>query len=756
MRTFSNSSFRVFGAASAMSLSLACLAQQDAKKTATPPAAPTGAPAAAPAAPAAPAKQMAATLDKNSPEFKKNVELLRDFTHFVLINRADVAAGLGRQLISQNMKPTDFVDLVEGSGELSRFQDTVARGMRNADLEPVAGSLLKLFERGKLDRVRNPDEIARNIQFLKGIQRARIEGHERLVAAGEYAAPQLLNALLQRNDIQLQAEAQGVLVSMGQQAVIPLCTALPQLDPAGQEQVADILGLIQHRTSTPFLSDVLMKAGAPNVKLACERALNRLGGAAGDPAMQYEQLGEQYYAQTPELTSFPNEEYQLLWNFTPQIGLHMAAIRTEVFHEAMAMRMSERSLALRPAGNDAAVSLWLASNFRREIETPTGYENPAYPKDRRDAMYFAVAAGAGPSQSVLARAMDDKNTPLARKAIAAIEQTAGGQALWAGQGDRRPLLDALHYPNRRVQYEAALALGRAQPSANFGGSERVVPLLASAIRDASSRFAVVVAGNKEVGDALRKDLEKSGYTVLPVAMQLADVAQGIAEAPGIDLIVSNLTGERTRTLIDDARANAKLGATPILALTEVQNAIDLGRAYERDPLVSIRSIGLNEAQITAAVTQLVDTATGGPIKPEEARDYAAKSLSVLRDLAVSGNPVFDVGQASLPLIAALGDNSGKTKLDIAEVLARIDQKRAQVALMDAAMNSAGDERIALLGKVADSAKRYGNQLEPRQVERAMDLAVKGKDQEATAAAALVGSLKLPNTNLVPLILGQKS
>jgi hypothetical protein len=76
--------------------------------------------------------------------------------------------------------------------------------------------------------------------------------------------------------------------------------------------------------------------------------------------------------------------------------------------------------------------------------------------------------------------------------------------------------------------------------------------------------------------------------------------------------------------------------------------------------------------------------------------------------------------------------------------------------MDAALNGAGEERVALLGKVADSAKRFGNLLEPRQVERAMELAVKGKDQEATAAAALVGSLKLPNTNLVPLILGTKS
>ena len=146
---------------------------------------------------------------------------------------------------------------------------------------------------------------------------------------------------------------------------------------------------------------------------------------------------------------------------------------------------------------------------------------------------------------------------------------------------------------------------------------------------------------------------------------------------------------------------------------------------------------------------------GGPIKPEEARDYATKSLSVLRDLAVSGNTVFDVGDASLSLISALGETNGKMKLDIAEVLARVEQKRAQVALMDSAVAASGDERIALLGKVADSAKRYGNLLEPRQVERALDLAANAPGHEATAAAALVGSLNLSNTNLVPLILQKK-
>jgi len=705
----------------------------------------------------APAAGQPQTTDERR-ELQLRQEMLRDFIHFTRINRADVAAGIGRKLLDKNLKPTEFVDLVERSNEEARFNETIFKAMKAPELEPVAGALLKLFDTGKLERVRDPKEIARNIQMLKGVLSAKIYGRERLVAAGEYALPQLLETLQNRGDTELQSAAQGLLIDMGQQAIIPLCTALTQLDPVGQEQVADILGQIGYKTALPFLFDAMGTTKSAPVRTACQRAIDRIGmdGVAGDTSDMYRDLGEGYYTQRPELTSFPGEQHQILWAFNPGIGLNPMAIRTEVFHEAMAMRMGERSLAMRPGNNDRALSLWLASRFRSEIQSPAEYTNPAYPKDRRDAMFYAVNAGAMHNQDVLARAIDAKDTQLARRAIAAIEQTAGGTGLWSASTDRRPLIEALRYPNRRVQYEAALSLGRAQPQQTFAGAERVVPILASAIRDAGSRYAVVIAGDKELGATIRRTIEKAGYTVLPVGTTLAEVAQPISETPGIDLIVSNLTGIRADSLIGEIRATSKLAATPILSVVDANDAIDLGRKYERDPLVAIRGRGINENQMTEAVTQLVEAASGGPIKPEEARDYSTRCLAVLRDLALSANPVFAVGDSALTLIAALPESTGKTKLDIAEVLSRIDQKRAQVAITDGALAAAGEERIALLGKASDSAKKFGNQLEPRQVQRVIELATKAPDKEATAAAALVGSLNLPNSNLVPLILGQQA
>lgn len=686
------------------------------------------------------------------PQDQSNLDLLKDFIHFVRINNNELAASRARQLLDRGLTPGQFVDLVEQSQELGRFEESVARAMRVADTEPLAAELLRTFEQGKLERARNPEEIARSISALTGPLRGQLMARERLLAAGEYSMPQLLEALLDRGDLNRHAAVQRVMVDLGRQAIIPLCTAMVRLEPAKQETVADVLGLIPYRTSLPFLADLRRTSQSEAVKTACDRAMSRLEGAAGasEPSDLYLQLGEGYYAEKSELTSFPGEEFQLLWSFDPAIGLVMTPIRTAVFHEAMAMRCAERALQLGPSNE--GVALWVASNFSREIDTPPGYDNPAYAKDRRDAMYYCVAAGPTVGQMVLGRAIDTNDTPLARRSLAAVESMAGPQ-LWAGGEARRPLLEALTYPNRRVQYEAALALAAAQPAQAFPGSERVVPTLAGAIREASTMYAAVVTPDNETYQAMRATLEKAGYKVLPAARKFDDLTGPVAEVPGVDLVLAaGLSPDDLGGLVEGLRGSAKLSATPVLALAPADSYAELRRRYASEVAVAVRPQAIGEDMLQAAVTELVTAASGGPITGDEARGYARRSLAALRDLAVSGNPVFNVGDAAQPLTVAMVESTGPTKLELAEVLARVGQQRVQVALMDAAMEAKGDERVALIRKVADSAKRFGNQLEPRQVGRLTELAAKGPEAEATAAAALMGALSLPNSQVVPLII----
>lgn len=688
-------------------------------------------------------------------------DLLKDFIHFTRIARYDVAASVGRELLSRNMQPRDFVTLVDSAGEGARFDETVGRAMRVAGLEPLAGAMYKMYETGRLEAARDPKEIAENIAKLTGTVQGRIRASARLKAAGEYAVPQLLTALMDRDNSSLRSESQRVLVDIGSQAVIPLSTAMIGADPAMQERLADVLGLIGHRSALPFLADVRMSSSNQNVRTAAERAMNRIdsGSAGASVAELYIQLANRYYNQSRDVTSFPGEEYQLLWSFQPGAGLTMTGIRSSVFHEAMAMRLAARALEI-DASSQEALTIWLASNLRREIQQPKDYDNPAYPSDRRDAMYFAVTAGAGPMQGVLARAIDAKDTLLARKSIEAIQQTAGSKALVAAASygsagsARQPLVEALSYPNRRVQYESALAIGSSQPGAAFSGSDRVVPTMAAAVRDASSKFAAIIARDAEQYQAVRKILEGDGFVVLSRGASLAELEGPIAEVPAVDVIVAiDPNPAEFAQLITQIRGTTRTAATPLLALTIAEAYPELRRRYETETSVAIRPIAIPAESISKSVSDLVLIASGGPIGTDEATAYAARSLGTLRDLALTRNAILPVEEAVLPLIKSLGETTGETRQNVAQVLALVPQQRAQVALMDAAVATSGAERVQLINHVATSAKRFGNLLEERQVRRVLELAKSSDAAESTAAAALAGSLNLPNADLLPLILG---
>jgi hypothetical protein len=260
----------------------------------------------------------------------------------------------------------------------------------------------------------------------------------------------------------------------------------------------------------------------------------------------------------------------------------------------------------------------------------------------------------------------------------------------------------------------------------------------------------------ELHAALPAELAQFLHTVLPQARTLADLAAPLSEAPAVDLVVTvGIRGENIAAALADVRGQSKTLATPALVLTDETSYTDLRRRFASDSLVAIRQTGIGEAATTEAVKQLVESASGGAISDAEAAAYSSRSLSALRDLAVSGNTVLNAGDAATSLIGALPNVKGATRLQVAEILSRINQDRAQRAIMSAALASTDADRIAMLGLVSDSGKRFGNFLEAGQVSRLTELATKGADAEATAAASLIGTMKLAKTELVPMILNKK-
>jgi hypothetical protein len=238
------------------------------------------------------------------------------------------------------------------------------------------------------------------------------------------------------------------------------------------------------------------------------------------------------------------------------------------------------------------------------------------------------------------------------------------------------------------------------------------------------------------------------------------VSASVADVSGVDLLVSDLTTERTVDLIDQSRRSPRLRATPILAFMSASGVAQYAGQFESDRLTQVIRPGVSDAQFREAVTQLTEQASGPPVSDDEARSYATAALLVLQELAIAGHgaahsgpPALDIADAAVPLVTALGATSGTLRYQVADVLSYIGQQRAQAAIMDAAMEAAGGERLVLMSRMIDSARRFGNMLEQRHIRWLLEAAEDGSDEEATMAAALIGALNLPNAQLVPLILG---
>lgn len=685
----------------------------------------------------------------------KPVNLLEDFIHYVLVASPELADGSARVLFDSGISDADLYRLLD-QVEKKRFEDALQRAMRMDALAEVAGQLDTRIRNGRRDVARDPAEIARNIQLLSGSARARMMAREALKSAGEYTVPQLLHLVVGPSSQKQKTDARLVLIEIGRQAVSPLSAALPHLDPVSQERVCQILSELRYRHALPALYDLAVNPDTqPSVADAANSAFLSLDGNPDATSTDlWLELAEEYWKEAKSLIAWPGEETANVWQYDIQNGLYATPVPSEIFAEIMVMRSAKSAIT---ADHDSlpALGLWIAANFRRSDQLPSGLQDPIN-NDLRSPAFYAVLAGPDADQLVLARAINDLSTPLARHAIAALRDTAGSANLWAAGDQVAPLIDALTFPERRVRYDAAMALGLALPNTSFDGSERVVPILASAIRTGSRRFAAVIADDPEDQRAIASNLRTMGFSVLPPRADYSEIANDLIGTVGVDLFAVMQPSARLAGTINSIHNDSRVSASPIMLMvpgTELDNVRDqIRQQFEGDRRIGFVRLGLNQSQMTKAATNLVERNAGPMITADEADRYAADSLRILRDIAVSNTSAFQVAQASPALVEALDSYTGSLRMTAAQTLSWIGTAEAQQALLRAALNENQDvPKIVLLNLVSDSARRFGSMIDDSQLRKLSALVENATGALSTAAAKAYGALNLRGAAAVRFI-----
>lgn len=692
-----------------------------------------------------------------NPQRGSELEWLDNFVHYTLVVRPDLARSYAQQLLDSGISDADLVLLLdEGRVTPERFDSAMSRAQFIPELEDIAAELSIRMEQGRLDLARDGDRIEEAVQMLIGTQRQRILAERRLREAGEYAVPELLRQIVEGRDHRIRRASETMIRQIGRLAVTPLSVALAELgDPAAQRIVCDILGDIGYPHALPFLVEFSRHNGLPNtVRDAANRAIRRLNvpGVSDSPAELYTWLARQYFHDASSLIAYPDEQSNNVWRYDEFIGLTPVAVRTEIFGRIMAMKQSSRALSFDPNHRES-LSIFVAANLKRENDLPDGATDPIFGEQDYSPSFYATVFGTRTCMDVLGIALDSRDTPLVRDAIEALAQTTGGANLFSAEHGRQPLLEAMRYPDRRVQYDTALVLGRALPREGFGGDYAVVPQLASAVRTGDRLFAAVVADQEENRRVIARRLEQLGFEVIASAGDVDTLRPQLDAAIGLDLAVVRMrAADRTEEIVQRLRGVPKAGTVPILAKADPRDLPSLRMTYRGETNVDVMRPGLEESTFRNAIDDLMDRAVGGRMTEAEAEAYAIESLDALRDIAISRTTVYDILDAEQALLEALDARYGGTRMLVADILALMDSRRAQRALADAALDATDTfEQVELLNRTANSVKRFGHRLQDRHVTALLDLVVTSSGETAEAAAVLHGALNLPPINAIDLI-----
>lgn len=680
-------------------------------------------------------------------------QLLEDFVHYVRIARPELAAAKGRVLLDSGITDAELAELLdEGPTTRERFDAAIARAHVVPELEDIADELDRRVYNGRLELSRELKRIEESIGWLIGSQRMKMLATGLLVEAGEYAVPSLLREITEGRNERLREAAGRMIVKIRRQAVTPLCAALPHLDENNQRYLCGLLREIGLPHAAPYLMELALDPEATaTTREAAARAYRLTGGVNGDLSQMYTRLAKQYFNDSESLVAHPYEPTNNIWSYDPFVGLVAQPVATEIFNEVMAMRVASKALSIDPR-NEAALSLFVASNLKRENELPRGKVDPIYGENTYSPAFYATVFGTKVCQDVLSMAIGRLDTPLVRDAIAALASTTGGANLFTGSGGRQPLLEALEYPDRRVQYEAALALGRALPGQRFPGDIRVVPLLASAVRSSDASFAVVIAGEGEDRRIRASWLEDLGFTIVGMGQRMSDVRVQIGDAVGVDLVVVQVSSaEQAIRTVGEIRVAHRTSAAPVLIVASNVNMVRLKREFRDDIRVKVSRARAPAEAFAAAVDEVMFVGSGGRMTQATAEAYAINAIMVLRDIAITAGSAYVIADAEGALIAALNTRRGAIRLNVGDILALIDSHRAQRSLFDAALAASGDEQIELLDRVADSVKRFGDRTQRRHIEALLALITSAGGATAEAAARVHGALVLPSETAIGLI-----
>lgn len=682
-----------------------------------------------------------------------------DFLHYARLGKFTEAQAFAEKLLAlPDLDPLMVLHLADKD---KQAVPTLITLIKHTSLHDAAQKVLDIIREGEFRERQDSDRIHSNLEKLGGSPQMEFNAIQRLKASGEYAVPELVDALQDRQYENLWPRIIRALPQIGQPAVSPLVIALDVEDADVRRNLVWALGEIGYPQALPYLQKILTDASqSDRVKETAAEAIETIHKASDrrmndSAADAFVRLATQYYYEHGSVSADPRLTAANVW-FWEASTLKAKQVPTEIYGAVMAMRCTEEALLLEPDRQDA-IALWLASDFRREarlgmnvesVEADAGADADATrPEDFPRSIYFARAAGPEYCHMVLGRAVQDVDKPVALGAIAALEVIAGASSLVGTESYKQPLVQALRFPDAEVRIKSSIALARALPKVGFSGSDVVGLVLAEALRQEGRAQYVIVDSDVENLNRLASEFRDLGADVVAESNFLSAMDRARRELNEISgfVMATDLASPPLSLALPQLRGEYRFSRTPVAIMVKPNEDYRAEQVMRDATAVRALDSVLGATEIREAVEEIAKADGTQPLDSELALELALRAADALRLVALDGRTVIDFSPALDALISALRSESEDLQIKCANVLALVNTQPGQQAIAQLALDTdrSADLRIAAFNALAESAKRFGNRLTPEQVTQVVSAAKDTEDLTMrTAASQALGALNL--------------
>jgi CheY-like chemotaxis protein len=268
--------------------------------------------------------------------------------------------------------------------------------------------------------------------------------------------------------------------------------------------------------------------------------------------------------------------------------------------------------------------------------------------------------------AVLRRGLIDRRVPAILGSVKALGDLGDIRAARSGSNSTPVLVQALNYPDRRVQMAAAEALLRIPNQPSSESTARIVELLRRALAaepeaggEAARPRAVVAHFNVERANEIARAVRQAGFQVGPddVARTGRELLNRLARSADVDIVLIDaaLPYPELPYLMAQLRADRDSGLLPVLVLSPPDKELHLNRLLERYLYVWVvpEVIWRDPVELKSTLSARISDAMGKPLSNDELKNYAGTAIRWLNRMAVGEVSGYDVRPAADAILKAM-------------------------------------------------------------------------------------------------------